>query len=277
MFRTIQTIAPRRELREFVHVFALRLIPNGTCTSQANVATIEQAICFYLDGETYLNYPAGHSKLAPNINVFGAMTFPCGGARFAGNVKGFAMFLKPLALTQLFGVPGAELVNKDCDGRALLGNTIDDLFHSLHGKATFEEQVRAAEEFLLPLSMSARSRSPVMRTASHIVQKKGIVRIDDLANDSGLSLRHYERRFSEDIGISPKLFARITRFQRALDAKRLGSQRSWLSIAHELAYSDQMHMVKDFQKLSGESPAQILMQSGDLQPWSVASGNVVKL
>ena len=58
--RTIQSAAPRRELRDFVRVFAQRMIPQGTCTSQANVATLEQVVAFYLG--TDLSGGSGQGK-----------------------------------------------------------------------------------------------------------------------------------------------------------------------------------------------------------------------
>ena len=90
--RTIQSAAPRRELRDFVRVFAQRMIPQGTCTSQSNVATLEQVVAFYLGGQTFLEAPDRESTLAPDITVFGSMTYPRGGARFSGHVIGFAIF-----------------------------------------------------------------------------------------------------------------------------------------------------------------------------------------
>lgn len=181
------------------------------------------------------------------------------------------MFLRPLGLQQLFRAPGAELTNEACDGRALLGKEIEVLLHRLEERKSFEERVQVAEDFLLPLAINARARNLVMRTAAHMIQRKGAVRIDELARHAGLGLRQYECRFTDELGMPPKLFSRITRFQMALDTKRLERHRSWLSIAHELGYFDQTHMVRDFQNLSGEVPGQILVQSGDLQPWSVAA------
>src|ERR1700710_2251093 len=127
--RTIQSTVPRRELREFVRVFAQRSIPHGTCTSQSNVATLEQVIAFYLGGQTFLEGADGSSRLAPDVSVFGAMTYPCGGARFSGDIIGFAAFLKPMALQRLFRIPGGELTNKNCEGRALLGKDIEELLY----------------------------------------------------------------------------------------------------------------------------------------------------
>jgi transcriptional regulator GlxA family with amidase domain len=110
-----------------------------------------------------------------------------------------------------------------------------------------------------------------METAHHAYRRDGAVRVQDLAAGSCLSLRQYERRFVTEIGFTPKLFARITRFQKALDTKRTAPQRSWMSVAHELDYFDQMHMIRDFRCLSGNAPSDLFQQIGDYQPWSLAS------
>src|ERR1700748_1904142 len=91
------------------------------------------------------------------------------------------------------------------------------------------------------------------------------------AEFDGLSLRQYERRFVTEIGFTPKLFSRIARFQTTLDTKRISPQRSWMSVAHELGYFDQMHMVHDFRCLGGNAPSDLFQQIGDYQPWSLAS------
>jgi Bacterial regulatory helix-turn-helix proteins, AraC family len=72
-------------------------------------------------------------------------------------------------------------------------------------------------------------------------------------------------------------FARTTRFQRALDAKRFFPCRTWLSIAHEFGYFDQMHMVRDFQLLCGVTPNNFLDLSGDIQPWSLPAHKTLEL
>ena len=109
-----------------------------------------------------------------------------------------------------------------------------------------------------------------MEAAQWTYRRNGAVRIKDLANQSSLSLRQYERRFVTEVGITPKLFARIARFQTALDTKRIEPQRSWMSVAHQLGYFDQMHMIRDFHCLSGKNPNEVFQQIGDYQPWSLA-------
>ena len=110
-----------------------------------------------------------------------------------------------------------------------------------------------------------------MEAAHHTYRRNGAVRVPSLANDCSLSLRQYERRFATEIGFRPKLFARLIRFQAALDAKRKSPEWSWLTIAHHFGYFDQMHMVLDFKKLGGLAPSEVLQQIGDYQPWSLST------
>jgi AraC-like DNA-binding protein len=270
--RLIESATPRPELREFVRVYAHREIPcNGVGTTQDNIATLEQPLAFYLRGRTFFDYPDGQSQLSPKVAAFGSTTYPRGGAHFSDDVLGFAIFFKPLGLRQLFGIPPHVLLDNDCDAVNLLGKEIEDLWSVLAECTTFLERVRAAENYLLPIARYAVARTSIMHTAHHIFRVRGILRIDKLADQAGLSLRHYERRFSDEMGLSPKLFARITRFQRALDAKRNCPARPWLGIAHEFGYFDQTHMIKNFRSLGGAAPGEILKQSGDLQPWSLGS------
>ena len=52
----------------------------------------------------------------------------------------------------------------------------------------------------------------------------------------------------------PKLYSRIARFEAALDNKLRSPGKSWLRVAHEFGYHDQMHLIHDFHELSGEAP-----------------------
>jgi transcriptional regulator GlxA family with amidase domain len=151
-----------------------------------------------------------------------------------------------------------------------MGRDVLELWSKMAECATFRQRIRAMEECLLPFAARARGRTLIMRAAQHILVCKGAVRIDEIAFHAALSVRQFERRFAEEAGMAPKLFALTARFQNALDAKRSAPSRSWLVIAHEFGYFDQMHLIRDFQRLGGSAPNGILEQGGDIQPWSLA-------
>jgi AraC-like DNA-binding protein len=99
-------------------------------------------------------------------------------------------------------------------------------------------------------------------------------RISDLAHQTGLGIRQFERRLRREVGIAPKLYARIVRFEAALRRKSAAPGMQWTDIAHQPGYHDQMHMVHDFNQLSGESPTSICTQHDMFVKPEVASAGV---
>jgi hypothetical protein len=70
--------------------------------------------------------------------------------------------------------------------------------------------------------------------------------------------------------LTPKLYSRVARFQAALDMKLKRSEVRWADLAGDFGYHDQMHMIKDFQNLSGLSPSCLLARLGDMRPSALA-------
>ena len=77
-----------------------------------------------------------------------------------------------------------------------------------------------------------------------------------MAAGQGLSERQAERVFLEHVGLSPKLFGRLTRMNEALKLRASDEALSWADIAASAGYFDQSHMVRDFRDLNGATPAQ---------------------
>jgi AraC-like DNA-binding protein len=76
-----------------------------------------------------------------------------------------------------------------------------------------------------------------------------------VAGELGVSERHLRRVFRETVGVSPKGFARIARFQRALGAARSEDGRAgWAGIAAGAGYYDQAHLIAEFRAIAGVTP-----------------------
>jgi AraC-like DNA-binding protein len=91
-----------------------------------------------------------------------------------------------------------------------------------------------------------------------ILRGAGGARIPPIAKRVGLGLRQFERKFVQQVGLSPKLFSRIARFEAALDRMGRSPQGSWTEVAHRFGYFDQMHLVHDFSRFTGETPTRTL-------------------
>jgi AraC-like DNA-binding protein len=78
--------------------------------------------------------------------------------------------------------------------------------------------------------------------------------VSAVAVDLGVSERHLRRVFLATIGVSPKAFARLARFHRALRAARQDAPASWTSIAVAAGYYDQAHLIGEFRAIAGVTP-----------------------
>lgn len=94
----------------------------------------------------------------------------------------------------------------------------------------------------------------VARAAARMLGGGPAASIAEVARGLGVSERHLRRTFHATVGIGPKRYARIVRFQRALALGR-GSRRTWTDVAREVGYFDQAHLIADFRDLAAASPA----------------------
>jgi AraC-like DNA-binding protein len=202
----------------------------------------------------------GLIRNAYSTALIGAQTFRRVELVMQGRIDAFTIVFQPGGVFRLFSVPAEELTNNDFDGEAVLGRRFGELERRLGDVSSFCDRVRVADEYLCGRRPAFDSIGPVAHTASQVLLSAGCVRVSDLAYAVGLGIRQFERRFRYEIGIPPKLYARIVRFEAALRRKAAAPEMQWTDIAHDLGYHDQMHMVHDFNRLSGDSPTAICGQ-----------------
>ena len=85
----------------------------------------------------------------------------------------------------------------------------------------------------------------------------------DVAAGLGVSERHLRRVFVETVGITPKTFARIARFRRAIRAARQESVVNWADIAAATGFCDQAHLIDEFRAIAGATPVAFLSELDD--------------
>ena len=211
-----------------------------------------------------------HTLLTPPpVTLVGANLMLGTYLRFEGDVDQFAVFFEPAGVSDLFGIPINRMVNTYVDAATVLPGAAS-LWDRLALTRTFDERVRMTETYLLARVSAATPRWE-MQVANVILRQRGTVRVCDLAATYGLSVRQFERRFAAAVGVTPKAFARVARFQSALDAKVTTPSRTWCDVAHSLGYHDQMHLIHDFSQLGGASPVELMAVLGDARPAALAS------
>jgi AraC-like DNA-binding protein len=107
---------------------------------------------------------------------------------------------------------------------------------------------------------SADGRDARARLALAAADRLTRANVSAVATDLGVSERHLRRVFRETVGVSPKAFARLARFRRALRAAREHDRASWASIATVAGYYDQAHLIAEFRAIAGVTPRALLAE-----------------
>jgi AraC-like DNA-binding protein len=265
----MRTAIPGLCMQEFVRVYAEREVgpfePGASALIEAIPARLEQLVEFQFGVPYTVFHRNGNNLITPTQAVVGAQMGGCSHIELLPGVVSFGVFFKPTGFSRLFGLPVCELTDRNFDA-ALISKLFSGIREILAECPTFEKRVSVIETLLQPMARQAQPTEAAIAAAEHIFSLKGAISVSQLANDTGIGVRQFERKFLECIGVAPKRFARVARFQSALDTKLSSPHRSWLEIAHRLRYYDQMHMVRDFLNLGGDVPSQLLLQIGDARP-----------
>ncbi len=120
------------------------------------------------------------------------------------------------------------------------------------GKST-ADSLKIVRRFLTSVYNNPES-SPVDHLLQLIEHTRGDLRLEDMTECTGLSAAQIRKRFTEQVGMSPKEYARIVRFNHVAKHIQYHSQDSLTEIAYALGYYDQAHFIKDFRTITGISP-----------------------
>jgi AraC-like DNA-binding protein len=209
-------------------------------------------------------FPDGHCELVAHLGdamrrVHGGPEDVQPGCIFVGQMR-TAVFVRATGLVDVFGIrfrpegawallgsPQSELGGRIVSADDLLGR---DACRWREGLSEVSDRLAWTNTFLRA-RIRKHSAPPVVRHA--VVLAGRSMAVDQIAREANCSRRHLERLFAEYVGLTPKVFGRISRFQRALRAR---DSRPWIDVAHECGYADQAHLIADFREFAGGSPGQ---------------------
>ena len=177
-----------------------------------------------------------------------------------GDLQSFYIMFRPEGFHRLFSVPMDEITDGDYEAHSVLGSFIPQVRDRLGECKSFEERVYFVENLLMQRALQAPGLDGICAAASRILQAGGQAAIPILADEAGVSVRQFERRFMRQVGVRPKLFTRMARFEAALERKARFVSASWTDVAQEFGYYDHMHMVHDFAEFTGGTPSETLAQ-----------------
>ena len=179
---------------------------------------------------------------------------------------------------KIFGIPSHEITNKIFCSDDVFGNAVNELHEQLLHAKSFQQMAFFADAFLIKFlnrQKAAYSYDGVTAVAKDLVSAYQVSSIEQYAYKANMSVRNFERRFIEQVGISPKLYSKLLRFNEAMLKKSMHPEKSWTSIAHECNYYDQMHLIKDFKQFSGYTPTEFFKETKALNSDNINSPSPV--
>jgi AraC-like DNA-binding protein len=177
----------------------------------------------------------------------------------AGYQHGIEVRLAPLAARRLFGVPMHMLANRVVALEDLLGRDAERLVERLYEAPGWAPRFALLDDALARRLDAARPPSPGVAWAwGRLRETHGALPVGTLADELGWSRRHLAAQFREQVGVPPKLLARILRFDRVIALLRHADPERWAEVAYDCGYYDQAHFNRDFRQFADSTPTAFL-------------------
>lgn len=172
--------------------------------------------------------------------------------------RGIEVNLTPLGTWRLTGVPMHELTNRVIALDDVLGRNAARLVEQLHGAPTWDARLDLLDAALIARLDRAPAIPPAVQWAwAQVMHGAPAMRVADLTGELQWSRRRLAAAFREHVGLTPKVLARVVRFDRAVQrVRQLAHTPSvpWSRLAADCGYADQSHLVREFREFATVTP-----------------------
>lgn len=250
-----QILEPHPELAPFVKCYWNLEIPKGK-TPQKN--TIVPDGCMKLIfhyGDPYKNHTEdGKSYTLPRALLIGQLTKPYI-VEPTGVTKTFFVCFRPNGFIPFTTIPIKEMENTAVPLDKLFGKEGLDIEQQILNANSTSERINLIESFLFKrLANKEMVNNIVDSTVETILTANGHIAIGVISKQNNVNRRQLARKFSSDIGLSPKQLSKTIRLQATLKKLLTEEPSSLTDVAYENEYYDQAHFIKEFKEFTGLTP-----------------------
>jgi len=253
-------IPPHPSLSTFVDNYILSTSGNDSITFKGYwPASNETSLIFYMRDSTHHHQNDHSASILPGKKncVVGLLTRCNGIVNFTGKYHTFIIQFKANGFNKIFRLPMYEFTDKIFVTEDVFGKQAKYLYQQLLNAKDIFQMAQFADAFLLSFFNYKRAITDdgITAIAEELYNTTALLSVSQYAYKANMSIRNFERRFIDEVGISPKLYARITRFYNALENKMLHPRKNWTDIVYENGYYDQSHFIKEFKAFTGTTPS----------------------
>lgn len=259
---TYKEYKPSPLLRDYVEAFVLigwkspegadspvqRCLPHGT---PGLLIHIGQGRSFYMDNEREVIHPEAY--------FVGVVTEAAQWRMTSGTVK-FGVRFTPEGIIRLFEEPLADCYNYFVDADSYFNKKLTSVISRIQDASTDEQRIFVMENYLYNRIRNLETQRNYLAESLRIIRSSAHdLSMKELSKQVFVCERQLQRMFKNSLGVSPKYYQRINRFNKALQfTEATGSD--WSQVAYSFGYSDQAHYIRDFKEFTGETPVRFFAQ-----------------
>lgn len=214
---------------------------------------------YIYDNDTLKEIQACHHVWASGVRT-GYISIPSG--------RQAAMFIiafKKGMAYPFFPVPMNEMSDRVVDADLLWGRSFGHLREHLHEISNVDQKFAAAERFLLKHYQRQFNLNPAVEYAlAEIIRSPDQLNLRRVSDKIGYSQKHFIAMFKQQVGVTPKAYLKIMRFQKAINEVEQSPDIDWAAISLDCGFYDQAHFIHDFKFFSGFTPEDYLQRKSDL-------------
>lgn len=241
--KVIQPIPP---LREYIRFFWV--LENNSINFVDKFKIIPEGVPGLIFQENPTAFCNKDKQMLPQYFLFGQAT-QYAELSAKGRFRNIGVSFQPAALKSVFGIEAIELTQQHIDFNDLIKTTLGSQLLNI---PTLTQQIAVLEQFFLQQTADCKERNNKVQFAINQIQKSK--ELKKVQTDLKISERSLERLFKKHIGISPKLYSRICRFQTSLKILKTADINALKEISYLENYFDQSHFIRDFKYFAGTTP-----------------------
>lgn len=167
--------------------------------------------------------------------------------------KTVSIIFQPGGLNRLLNIPITELFDNGYSAREVVGREIEELIDKSHDTISLNELDSIVQSYFIRKLSQVKEPLPIDFALQYLLVNYN-TSMDKIAEMACMSIRNFERKCKERLGMPAKMYARITRFHKAYKMLESRSVISWPDLTYEVGYYDQTHFIKDFKEFAKLKP-----------------------
>ncbi|MEO6894718.1 MAG: helix-turn-helix domain-containing protein [Ginsengibacter sp.] len=256
-------IKPALILQPFVSCYSLRQFDTENLGMPRPMHAVHEYYMTFFLNEKFCEVRdnSGNFQKKASNSLCTLLTESQGSTYYKGDYTIFCVQFKSNGIFAIFGIPQKILLNAILPLGDILGDENNRLLtEQFESSVDIFEMAKYMNTYLIKMFLGQKHKiytGAIANLSDIVLQYKGVVPVEAVALYGCMSLRNFERRFINEVGIPPKLYARIIRFYNALENKMLHPHKNWTEITYESGYYDQSHFIKEVKLFSSKSPDEL--------------------